>query len=85
MLRRHLLANARVDGRRVAGRDGRGRPSDPGAASAPKTIRSNFRFSVLLSKPSIGAASTMVTSSPFFTAAFVTAAHVSPSAVFRRM
>ena len=48
----------------------------------PKKMRSNFRFSVLLSKPSIGIGLATVTVSPFATFDALTAAQTSPSAVF---
>ena len=45
---------------------------------------SNFLFSVLLSKLSMTAAFSMVTSAPFFTGDFATAAQISPSFVLSR-
>ena len=55
-----------------------------GSASCPKTILSNLRFKVRLSKFCIVIALTIVTWAPFFTLLVGTAAQVSPAAVFRR-
>ena len=55
-----------------------------GSARVPKTILSKVFLSDLLSKFSITMALAMVTCSPFFTGAAVTAAQVSPVPVFRR-
>ncbi len=62
---------------------GAGAPGAP--ASRPMTMVSNVRLSDLLWKFCITVGLSMVTCSPFFTAALLTAAQVSPLAVLRRM
>ena len=61
-----------------------GTADPPGAASVPKRIESNFRWSVGLSKSTIVIDPATVTSEPFSTFASFTAAQVSPEAVFSR-